>query len=268
MSPESLNYNRISKESDVWSYGILLWEIYTYGCTPYPSLPLEHILEKLISGYRMEKPADCDPNVYDTIMLACWHIEPKQRPKFAQIIQLFENLLHENPVYADVNALVEKQKLTPLTTTNSLAPPEHSDLSKQSSSNLSECSTEQTHTNLSNYSTLSNSSCNNSSSSSSTSSHRQNHEQQNDTTRDDGQSDVKEIIPFLDETQNGQHKTSGENATITRTASMLKIAFTMADEKSPPTCGGLKTARQQFINLFSSSNSMRKNKSNLLNGQV
>lgn len=85
MSPESLIYNKISKESDVWSYGILLWEIYTLGCTPYPGLSNEEILDRLKSGYRMEKPQLCDAELYEQIILACWREEPKQRPSFIQL---------------------------------------------------------------------------------------------------------------------------------------------------------------------------------------
>ena len=86
MSPESLRCNRISKESEVWSFGICAWEIYTYGCTPYPSIPVDQILDKLESGYRMEKPLECDEFIYENIMKKCWNINPKLRPKFSDLI--------------------------------------------------------------------------------------------------------------------------------------------------------------------------------------
>lgn len=92
MSPESLIYNKISKESDIWSYGVLLWEIFTFGCTPYPSLGNDELLERLKSGYRMPRPAPmCDPVVYDECMLACWHDDPKQRPSFSQLSRLLDS---------------------------------------------------------------------------------------------------------------------------------------------------------------------------------
>lgn len=109
MSPESLTVNKISEESDVWSYGVLLWEIYTYGCTPYPSIPIEQILEKLTSGYRMDKPESCDLNIYHNIMLACWHLEPKKRPKFNEIVEKFEKFL-EQTEYEQTKTLLENRK--------------------------------------------------------------------------------------------------------------------------------------------------------------
>ena len=53
MAPEALAFNRTSNESDVWSYGILLWEIWSHGQTPYPSIPVENLLATLKTGYRM-----------------------------------------------------------------------------------------------------------------------------------------------------------------------------------------------------------------------
>lgn len=89
MSPEALSLNRISNESDIWSYGVLLWEIFTYGSTPYPSMQPENILASLNSGYRMEKPADCDQFIYDEIILNCWRLEAKKRPTFDQLVELY-----------------------------------------------------------------------------------------------------------------------------------------------------------------------------------
>jgi serine/threonine protein kinase len=109
MSPESLTVNKISEESDVWSYGVLLWEIYTYGCTPYPTIPIEQILEKLTCGYRMDKPESCDLNIYHNIMLACWNLEPKKRPKFLEISEKFEKFFEQSK-YEQTKNLLENRK--------------------------------------------------------------------------------------------------------------------------------------------------------------
>lgn len=100
MSPESLIYNKMSKESDVWSYGVLLWEIFTLGCTPYPSFSNEELLERLKSGYRMPRPALCNSAVYEQTMLACWNEDPKQRPAFgslASFLDQYRQQQHSRP---------------------------------------------------------------------------------------------------------------------------------------------------------------------------
>lgn len=179
MSPESLSFNKISKESDVWSYGVLLWEIYSYGCTPYPSLPLEQILEKLTSGYRMEQPKDCDDYVYKSIMLKCWDFDPKKRPKFSELVSHLDNLINQ-PDYINLKALIEKQKLessdklkqqlnTSLKEDEEVAS-QSTKMTHTSTSDCSEFSDSNQVKNLSNYLTTSASSFNPYSSSSSSSS--------------------------------------------------------------------------------------------------
>ena len=108
MAPEALSFNRISNESDVWSYGVLLWEIYTYGSTPYPSIPPENILSSLNAGYRMEKPTVCDSFIYDNIMSNCWNFEAKKRPSFSQLVEIYESLFQtsSDPL---INSLLDKK---------------------------------------------------------------------------------------------------------------------------------------------------------------
>lgn len=85
MAIESLSHHIYTSQSDVWSYGILLYELMTYGSVPYPSVANDGILDLLNTGYRMERPERCDDYVYD-LMLACWNACPNNRPQFSSIV--------------------------------------------------------------------------------------------------------------------------------------------------------------------------------------
>uniref|UniRef100_W5MWQ1 Tyrosine-protein kinase n=1 Tax=Lepisosteus oculatus TaxID=7918 RepID=W5MWQ1_LEPOC len=83
-APEALNYGRYSSESDVWSYGILLWETFSLGVCPYPGMTNQQAREQVEKGYRMTCPQKCPEEVYK-IMQKCWEYKPENRPKFADI---------------------------------------------------------------------------------------------------------------------------------------------------------------------------------------
>ena len=90
-APEGLAYNQFSNKSDVWSFGILLWEIATYGDTPYPSVDIADVYHKIESGYRMEAPRGCPGPVYQ-LMLDCWQWKAIDRPNFKEINQRLESM--------------------------------------------------------------------------------------------------------------------------------------------------------------------------------
>ncbi|XP_032870713.1 tyrosine-protein kinase Fes/Fps [Amblyraja radiata] len=83
-APEALNYGRFTTESDVWSYGVLLWETFTLGSTPYPNMTNQQTREEVEQGYRMNCPDSCPDEIY-SIMCRCWHYDPKKRPSFSAI---------------------------------------------------------------------------------------------------------------------------------------------------------------------------------------
>ncbi|CAB3989128.1 fibroblast growth factor receptor homolog 1-like isoform X2 [Paramuricea clavata] len=92
MAIEALFDRVYSSKSDVWGFGVVLWEILTFGGTPYPSLPVEDLFELLQSGYRMEKPHNCPQNIYE-IMQNCWAENPLNRPTFPNLVQIFDSIL-------------------------------------------------------------------------------------------------------------------------------------------------------------------------------
>ncbi|CAB4061621.1 FRK [Lepeophtheirus salmonis] len=80
-APEAANYSKFSIKSDVWSFGILLTELVTYGRIPYPGMTNAEVLHQVEHGYRMQCPQTCPSQLYD-IMLECWHKDPMKRPTF------------------------------------------------------------------------------------------------------------------------------------------------------------------------------------------
>ncbi|XP_073332351.1 tyrosine-protein kinase receptor Tie-1 isoform X2 [Pagrus major] len=118
MAIESLNYSVYTTKSDVWSFGVLLWEIVSLGGTPYCGMTCAELYEKLPQGYRMEKPKNCDDEVYE-LMRQCWRDRPYERPPFSQVsVQLnrmqearkaYVNMaLFENFTYAGIDATAEE----------------------------------------------------------------------------------------------------------------------------------------------------------------
>ncbi|XP_064207920.1 platelet-derived growth factor receptor beta-like isoform X2 [Anguilla rostrata] len=105
MAPESIFHNLYTTLSDVWSYGILLWEIFTLGGTPYPDLPMNELFySALKSGYRMAKPPHAADEIYD-IMQKCWEEKYERRPDFSFLVHAMGNMLTEcyRKKYVQVN---------------------------------------------------------------------------------------------------------------------------------------------------------------------
>ncbi|KAM4860369.1 tyrosine-protein kinase ABL2 isoform 2-T2 [Thomomys bottae] len=100
-APESLAYNTFSIKSDVWAFGVLLWEIATYGMSPYPGIDLSQVYDLLEKGYRMEQPEGCPPKVYE-LMRACWKWSPADRPSFAETHHAFETMFHDSSISEEV----------------------------------------------------------------------------------------------------------------------------------------------------------------------
>ncbi|XP_077984505.1 tyrosine-protein kinase receptor Tie-1-like [Glandiceps talaboti] len=84
MAPESLRDSVHTTRSDVWSYGIVLWEIITLGSTPYISMTTKEVVNKILRGFRMPKPRHCNNCIYE-VMLKCWQAASDERPTFSEL---------------------------------------------------------------------------------------------------------------------------------------------------------------------------------------
>lgn len=98
--PESLEYGRFSEQSDIWSYGVTVYEIFSYGLDPIlPGLSsntesdaetdntkMKEMLDLLNKGVRLPCPEACPQSVYTQLMLPCWEIQPQNRPSFRSLL--------------------------------------------------------------------------------------------------------------------------------------------------------------------------------------
>uniref|UniRef100_A0A4W3HE70 Fibroblast growth factor receptor n=1 Tax=Callorhinchus milii TaxID=7868 RepID=A0A4W3HE70_CALMI len=109
MAPEALFDRVYTHQSDVWSFGVLMWEIFTLGGSPYPGIPVEELFKLLKEGHRMDKPANCTNDLY-MMMRDCWHAIPAQRPTFKQLVEDLDRILtlSSNEEYLDLSAPLEQ----------------------------------------------------------------------------------------------------------------------------------------------------------------
>ncbi|XP_065829979.1 uncharacterized protein [Oscarella lobularis] len=103
MAPECLLEFVFTTKSDVWAFGITLWEVMTLGMMPYPGVSNHEVAAFVMSGQRLEKPNECPLDVYD-IMRLCWAGKPHQRLSFSKIVQCFEEYLTELRNYVKPSA--------------------------------------------------------------------------------------------------------------------------------------------------------------------
>ncbi|XP_051788823.1 protein-tyrosine kinase 6-like [Erpetoichthys calabaricus] len=89
-APEAITHGRYSVKSDVWSFGILLFEIMSYGQIPYSGMSTNLAVERVKTGYRMPLPENC-PDIIYKLMLACWNDRPKERPSFKELSEQLVN---------------------------------------------------------------------------------------------------------------------------------------------------------------------------------
>ncbi|XP_065332211.1 proto-oncogene tyrosine-protein kinase receptor Ret isoform X2 [Cloeon dipterum] len=104
MALESLSDQVYTSKSDVWSYGVLIWELLTLGLAPYPGIAIQNLYDLLLSGYRMENPVPNSQCKLYHLMQACWATYPTDRPSFMQITSILNRILQEGSDYLDITS--------------------------------------------------------------------------------------------------------------------------------------------------------------------
>ncbi|KAK1801788.1 hypothetical protein P4O66_022431 [Electrophorus voltai] len=94
-APEAIQYRKFTSSSDVWSYGIVMWEVMSYGERPYWDMSNQDVINAIEQDYRLPPPMDC-PNALHQLMLDCWQKDRNNRPKFGQIVNTLDKMIR-NP---------------------------------------------------------------------------------------------------------------------------------------------------------------------------
>ncbi|XP_028848329.1 ephrin type-B receptor 2 isoform X2 [Denticeps clupeoides] len=94
-APEAIQYRKFTSSSDVWSYGIVMWEVMSYGERPYWDMSNQDVINAIEQDYRLPPPMDC-PNALHQLMLDCWQKDRNNRPKFSQIVNTLDKMIR-NP---------------------------------------------------------------------------------------------------------------------------------------------------------------------------
>ncbi|XP_076823262.1 tyrosine-protein kinase TXK-like isoform X1 [Clavelina lepadiformis] len=93
-APEVLNYTMFSSKSDVWAFGVLMWELFTGGLMPYRALSNTDVVDQVARGYKLERPNNCPHEVY-RVMKQCWEMETEKRPSFEELLNILNDLIDE-----------------------------------------------------------------------------------------------------------------------------------------------------------------------------
>uniref|UniRef100_A0A1I7XTN4 Receptor protein-tyrosine kinase n=1 Tax=Heterorhabditis bacteriophora TaxID=37862 RepID=A0A1I7XTN4_HETBA len=99
MSKEALEHGRFSEASDVWSFGVTLWEIWSYGRQPYEGATNQQVIELTAGRHLLQCPPNCPTNIY-SLMVECWHEHPDRRPTFSEIHSRLQSWYSQSPAHS------------------------------------------------------------------------------------------------------------------------------------------------------------------------
>ncbi|CAH1775983.1 unnamed protein product, partial [Owenia fusiformis] len=114
-APEAIAFRKFTSSSDVWSYGVVSWEVLAYGERPYWNWSNQDVIKAVDKGYRLPPPMDCPEATYQ-LMLDCWQKERSHRPKFAAIVKTLEKLIRAPELLRKIAKQKQPDLLDPETT--------------------------------------------------------------------------------------------------------------------------------------------------------
>ncbi|XP_041105115.1 focal adhesion kinase 1 isoform X1 [Polyodon spathula] len=128
MAPESINFRRFTSASDVWMFGVCMWEILMYGVKPFQGVKNNDVIGRIENGERLAMPHNCPPTLY-SLMTKCWAYDPSKRPRFTELKAQLNTILEEEKAQQEERIRMEMRRQVTVSWDSGgpdEAPPKHS----------------------------------------------------------------------------------------------------------------------------------------------
>ncbi|XP_063041764.1 protein tyrosine kinase 2aa isoform X3 [Engraulis encrasicolus] len=109
MAPESINFRRFTSASDVWMFGVCMWEILMYGIKPFQGVKNNDVIGRIENGERLAMPPNCPPTLY-SLMTKCWAYDPSKRPRFTELKTQLNTILEEEKAQQEERMRMEMRR--------------------------------------------------------------------------------------------------------------------------------------------------------------
>ncbi|XP_056273589.1 protein tyrosine kinase 2aa isoform X8 [Pseudoliparis swirei] len=109
MAPESINFRRFTSASDVWMFGVCMWEILMFGIKPFQGVKNNDVIGRIENGERLAMPAQCPPTFY-SLMTKCWSYDPSKRPRFTELKTQLNTILEEEKLQQEERLRMEMRR--------------------------------------------------------------------------------------------------------------------------------------------------------------
>uniref|UniRef100_A0A3Q3FGA6 non-specific protein-tyrosine kinase n=1 Tax=Kryptolebias marmoratus TaxID=37003 RepID=A0A3Q3FGA6_KRYMA len=113
MAPESINFRRFTSASDVWMFGVCMWEILMYGIKPFQGVKNNDVIGRIENGERLAMPPQCPPTLY-SLMTKCWSYDPSKRPRFTELKTQLSTILKDEKVQQEERLREEMRRQVPI----------------------------------------------------------------------------------------------------------------------------------------------------------